>query len=393
MRPRGSVQEPKMKKVVNYFAAVAGIIVLFLLAYFFYDLFICFLVAAVLSLLGRPITNLFKKIHIKKWYVPDGLAAALTLISFGLILTLVILLIGPMISSQAAMFRDIKTNDVIEYFKGPLAEIHSFLVTYGVIPAEEDLTAMLTHSLNKILDFASLGSFFGGMVSTASSLVVNIFTVLFLLFFLLRDQPIIRNIIMAVVPKSAEDKTKTIISETRVLMTRYFCGLLTELVSMMVILSVLLSIMGIKNAILIGFLGGFLNVIPYLGPVIGCVLGCVLGVISTLNIQDYGMLLPNVLIIIGCFVAANAVDNFLLQPIIYSKSVKAHPIEIFLVILMAAKIGGVFGMIIALPTYSLIRIVAKQFLGKLKFVDALVKDMKFSSTPEATNDDGAETDS
>ena len=380
MRPRESVQEPKIKKVINYFAALAGVIVLFLLAYFFYDLFICFLVASVLSLIGRPLTKLFKKIHIRGWYLPDGVAAALTMVSFGLLLTLLILLIGPMISSQASMFRDIKSNDVIEYFKGPIADIHNFLVTYGVMPADEDLVVTLSQSLNKILDSASGAGFFGSVVSTAGSFVVNTFTVLFLLFFLLRDRPILHNIVMAVTPKWAEKKTEAIITETGNMMTRYFFGLLTELVCMMVILSVLLSIMGVKNAVLIGFLGGFLNVIPYLGPIIGCVVGCVLGIISTLNIQDYAMLLPNVLIIIGCFVAANAVDNFFLQPTIYSKSVKAHPIEIFLVILMAAKIGGVFGMIVALPAYSLIRIVAKQFWGNLKFVDALVNNMKFSTS-------------
>ena len=122
-----------------------------------------------------------------------------------------------------------------------------------------------------------------------------------------------------------------------------------------------------------------MNIIPYLGPLMGGAIGVVIGIISNLGINAFDMIMPNTLEIIGVFVAANVVDNFVLQPTIYSKSVFAHPIEIFIVILMAGNIAGVVGMIIAIPTYTLIRIVARQFLSEFKFIDLLTKKLDIDS--------------
>ena len=84
------------------------------------------------------------------------------------------------------------------------------------------------------------------------------------------------------------------------------------------------------------------------------------------------------------FVVAQLLDNFVLQPLIFSKSVKAHfTLEIFMVILAAGSLGGIVGMIIAVPTYSFIRIIAKEFFNGYKssfmsdevFVQGLTKDL------------------
>jgi predicted PurR-regulated permease PerM len=50
-------------------------------------------------------------------------------------------------------------------------------------------------------------------------------------------------------------------------------------------------------------------------------------------------------------------DNIVLQPLIFSKSVKAHPLEIFVIIFAGASLAGVLGMIAAIPVYTIIRVV------------------------------------
>lgn len=142
---------------------------------------------------------------------------------------------------------------------------------------------------------------------------------------------------------------------------------------MVILIFIGLTIFGIENALVIAIIGGFMNIIPYLGPLMGCAVGVVVGIISNLGINAYDMILPNTLEIAGVFLVANAIDNFVLQPTIYSKSVFAHPIEIFLVILMAGNIGGIVGMIVAIPAYTLIRIIAKQLLSEFKFIEMLTK--------------------
>jgi predicted PurR-regulated permease PerM len=89
----------------------------------------------------------------------------------------------------------------------------------------------------------------------------------------------------------------------------------------------------------------------------------------------YDHVLVTAIIVVLVFSAANLIDNIILQPIIYSTSVKAHPVEIFLVIIMAGSLAGIPGMILAIPGYTVLRIVAREFLGKFRLVRKLTQNM------------------
>ena len=84
-------------------------------------------------------------------------------------------------------------------------------------------------------------------------------------------------------------------------------------------------------------------------------------------------------ILAGIFVFAQLIDNYIFQPIIYSNSVKAHPLEIFIVLLMAGYVGGVVGMLIAIPAYTVIRVFAAKFLSHVKFVRMLTGSVQEKS--------------
>jgi predicted PurR-regulated permease PerM len=159
------------------------------------------------------------------------------------------------------------------------------------------------------------------------------------------------------------------------MLSRYFIGLLSQLFIMMILLTIGLSLFGVDNAILIGFFGGFMNVIPYLGPIIGATIGTVLGISSDLGMGLYDNALNTAITVILVFVIANLLDNIVVQPLIYSKRVNAHPIEILLVILMAGSLAGIPGMILAIPGYTVLRIVAKEFLSGFKLIDKLTENI------------------
>jgi predicted PurR-regulated permease PerM len=162
-----------------------------------------------------------------------------------------------------------------------------------------------------------------------------------------------------------------VIGQIKNLLSRYFIGLCGELLSMMTLLTIGLSIIGVQNALIIGFLGGLMNIVPYIGPIIGGLIGVLFGVTSALGMglyDDVGWLSTG---IVSVFLITNLIDNIILQPLIYSTSVKARPIEIFLVIIMAGSIAGIAGMILAIPTYTVLRIVAKEFLSQFRLVKKL----------------------
>ena len=364
-----------MNKVKDFIKPIAGILVVGLLIYFFPDIFIYFAIAIILSMLGRPLCGFIKKIHIKKIHLGDSVSSVLTMIIMSLIFSLIFLIIIPLVNKEILILSNIDADAIVEYFEKPTEEIYNFLIQYNIIRPEEDVLKIVEDKLYSIVNWDNFSSILEALVSKTSSLFVGLFSIVFLTFFLLRDPEIVHNIFMAITPDKQMTRMNTILHDSRIMLTRYMFGLISEILCMMILIFIGLTIFGIENAFIIAVMGGLMNIIPYLGPLMGCAIGVIIGIISNLGIGTYDLILPNSLEIIGVFVIANLIDNFVLQPTIYSKSVFAHPIEIFLVILMAGNLGGVIGMIIAIPSYTLIRIVAKQMLSEFKFIELLTKKL------------------
>lgn len=365
-----------MNKILSFIKPIAGILALALLIYFFPDIFLYFAIAVILSMLGRPLCEMLKKIHIKRFHLGDAVSAVLTMVSLFLIFSLIFIFVIPLVNREITILSNIDTEAIKDYFSNPIENFYNFLIQYNIIRPEEDILKMVEDKIYSIISWDNFSTVVTVIVSKMSDIVVGAFSVVFLTFFLLRDPNIVHNIFMAITPDDKTLRMKKILSDSRIMLTRYMFGLIAELLCMMILIFIGLTIFGVESALIIAVIGGFLNIIPYLGPLMGGCIGVIIGIISNLGINAFDMILPNTLEIIGVFVAANAIDNFVLQPTIYSKSVFAHPIEIFLVILMAGNIGGVVGMIVAIPSYTLIRIVAKQLLSEFKFVELLTKNLK-----------------
>ncbi len=363
-----------LKKIIEFVKPLVGLITLCVLAYFFFDVFMWFVIAEVLSLIGRPVMKWLTTVKFGKRTMPQSVAATITILAFFIVITAFFLILVPLVARQAAVFHDIDTSQVLEYYKDPINKIRLWLTSCNIIDANFDIYDTLTKELSNLLNMGNISLFFTSVVSVISSFTIGAFAVIFLLFFMLNEPHMVRDIIIALIPEKYEQQTNKAFHDIHNLLSRYFIGLTSEVLCMMTLITIFLSILGVKNALLIGFLAGLLNVIPYLGPVIGAVLGCILGLLTTLGDQQYDLIIPCLLKISGSVAAANIVDNFVLQPLIYSKSVKAHPVEIFVVIILAGKIGGVFGMLIAIPTYTIIRVIAREFFGQKKIVSALTKE-------------------
>ena len=134
---------------------------------------------------------------------------------------------------------------------------------------------------------------------------------------------------------------------------------------------------GIGYALGIGFIAGLLNIIPYIGPLIGEILGVVLcvvlkygtGVGPDVNIWLFA------LIVLAIMLSVQLVDNFVYQPLIYSTSIQATALETFIVILIGGTLGGIVGMLAAIPAYTVIRVVAGRFFADKKLIKRLMPDL------------------
>ena len=345
------------------------------LAWYFSGILVYVLIAGVFSFIGQPLVRIFDSIHYRKIAMPHTISSVIALLIMVLVVSMLILIFVPIINSQAQIISSINFQYLGEQLEKPLLSLEEQLLRFNMLDDKATLEELISGELESIVSMTSATSLLGNVVGLAGSLFIGVFSVIFLTFFFLRDEHLFFNGIMLFVPERFEEKGATILKDIRYLLSRYFVGLSFELLTMMTLITIGLKIFGVEGALLIGFLGGLMNVVPYIGPIIGALIGVILGATSNLSAEMYTDVLPITLKILGTFLVANLIDNFLLQPIIYSKSVKSHPIEIFLVILMAGSLAGIPGMILAIPSYTVLRIIAKQFFSQSKLVKTLTRDI------------------
>jgi predicted PurR-regulated permease PerM len=253
--------------------------------------------------------------------------------------------------------------------------LNEFLVQYNVLGTEKTIASYIEEQISSLLDLTKFTNFFANLVSATGNVFMGTFIILFLTFYFILEENLVKNFILLLTPDEHSDNMERVLHDSKLLLVRYFHGILLEIVIMMTLESAGLLIFGIPNAILIGFLGGLMNVIPYLGPIIGASIGIILVTLSELSLGNYDMVLISIITVIAVFAGANLIDNFILQPQIYSRRVKAHPVEVFLVIIVGGKVAGIAGMILAIPTYTIIKVIAREFAQRMKLVKFLTRKM------------------
>lgn len=344
-------------------------------AWYFFNILIYVIIAGVLSFIGQPLVRFFDGVKIRNVKIPHSISALLSLTIMLIIITSFFMIFVPVISRQANIISSIDFQYLGHKLEDPLHDFEEKLVEYNILSHNMTIEELISTELESLMELVSVKTVFGNVLGFAGSLFMALFSVVFLLFFFLRDEHLFYDGIMLFVPTKYEQKAANILKDTRRLLSRYFVGLTVEVLSMITLITLGLLIFGVEGALLIGFLGGMMNIIPYLGPMIGATIGVVIGATSNLSVGNYEEVLPFTAIILGTFFIANLIDNMVLQPLIYSTSVKAHPIEIFLIILMAGSLAGIPGMILAIPTYTVFRIIAKQFFTESKLVKKLTENI------------------
>jgi predicted PurR-regulated permease PerM len=358
----------------NWLYLLGGFVLLTLMWYFS-DIVTYLLLAWVMSLLGQPLMRFFtQRVHIGKYKIGNSGAALLTIATFYAILAGVILIFVPTLVHQANNLANLDYQALGLKLQGPFSWLDHQAHQTGILHEGESLATKVQESLLSWFRPSLVSDIVGVVFSAAGNVVVVLSSVSFILFFFLEEKGLFASIIHAVVPTRSEPKVLEAMDESSIALTSYFKGLLTQLVSFSLMTTTFLWILGVPNALLIGLAGGLLNIVPYVGPIIGLVFGWFITLSSGLSLElnELGFLLLKVA---GAFLTAQAIDNLFLSTLIFSKSVKAHPLEIFIVTLIAAKIGGVAGMVVGIPVYTVIRVIARIFFSQFKLVQRLTEHL------------------
>ena len=314
--------------------------------------------------MGYPITYRIEKIKIGKRKIPNSIAALLTIIIIvGLIFGLFFIIIPPLIT-EVKFLTTLNFHDVLQNILAQFPGLKRTLLKLGT---EEDLKQNLSAQLKHLVNTDNITLIVNNVFHYLGMLLGGTLCVLFITFFILKDEKIVRQSLLTITPSRFDNEMSDIFRTSKNMLSKYFAGLFIDMFIVSASIMVVLSILGIKNALLISFVAGLLNVIPYIGSMITMIIAIFLGVSGCISSGTYELIGPTINKIFFSLLSINLIDGFIIQPLIFSNSVKAHPLEIFIVTLMGATIGGIFGMVVALPVYTILRIIAKEFLTHLKF--------------------------
>ena len=345
-----------------------------ILCYFLYKIqsVIAYLaIAAVIALIGRPIVLFLRR----KLKLPNTLAVLFSMLLMVGVLVGIIALFVPLISEQGKNLSLLNIDDLQNNLNILYKEITDYLGLSTVAVNEVLEDANIEKNILGGLDIGFIPNFLNSFLNILSSASIGLFSVLFISFFFLKDRNLFQNGLLMFVPNTKEKGTVNSIDKINNLLSRYFLGLLLQIFILFVIYTIVLLIVGIENAIVIAFLCALFNVIPYVGPIIGAVLMIILTMTSNLGTDFSTVILPKTGYVLIGLVIGQLVDNFFSQPFIFSNSVKSHPLEIFLIIIIAGLLFGVVGMIVAVPGYTAIKVILKEFLSENKLVKSLTHNL------------------
>lgn len=255
------------------------------------------------------------------------------------------------VRSIGLTMREVALSDVVTFIEKQLSR---------VLPVERgDLIGSITRAVEEL--------FQGEQITDTVSSVVDLFTNLFyaviviplVTFFFLKDGDKIRRSVLRLVPNRYFEVTLAIIEKIETNIGRYFRALLMQCVAVGTVASILLTIAGLNYALAVGIFTGLANMIPYFGPLIGFLAGTVVGITQTGNFS----LVPGILIAMSLTQLA---DNLFFQPFIFSRAARAHPLVILFVVLIGAQLGGIIGMLIAIPITATIKVMIEQIVWSVR---------------------------
>jgi predicted PurR-regulated permease PerM len=351
--------------ILRALAILAGLALLIYFLVKIQSVIVYIIIAGILSLISRPLILFLRK----RLKFPNTIAVVFTMMVMLGLLTGLIVMFVPLVAEQGKSLSLLEVDklqmNVQEIFK----QITAYFSSKGI-----DVLGELKN-VDFISKFKEIPNLLNAVLGTLGSLSVGLFSVLFISFFFMKDSHLLRNGFLVIIPDNTEERFSKSLETIKDLLSRYFIGLITQITILFVLYTIILLIFGIDNAVVIAFLCALLNLIPYVGPMIGAIIMFILSMTSNIGQDFQTEILPTTLYVMIGYLIAQLIDNFGSQPLIFSKTTKSHPLEIFLIIIIGGLLFGIMGMITAVPLYTALKVILKEFLADNKIVKSLTKDL------------------
>lgn len=320
-------------------------------------------IAAVIALIFSPMIQFMKR----RLKMKNALAVIIAMLILVLLLGGLISLFIPLVVKESENLSLLNSQEFRNKMEYVIGEVDTYFKSKNINLVEKLQGIDFGNYLKQIPNFMN------SILGTFGNVLIGFLSVLFISFFFMSDNTLLKKNILAIIPDNIEDRIIDSLRKIRKLLSRYFIGLILQITILFIIYTITLLIFGIENAVVIALLAALLNLIPYVGPLIGGILMILLTMTENLSLDFQSQILPTTVYVLIGYIIAQLVDNFFSQPFIFSKSTKSHPLEIFLVILISGYLFGILGMVLAVPSYTAIKVVLKEFWSNYEFVRHMTK--------------------
>ena len=357
-----------------------GIVAVFiLLGFIFTDIYAYFAISLIIAAILKPVSLFFKSIQIFGYRVPKIVSVFMSFLLLGVVVFLFVLLFVPLISDQVKILSELDYSNLTNRLGQPLKAVEDFLITNELTQEKEGfIIENIQAQIRGLISQLDFGNLFNALLGLTGTVFVGVLAVGFITFFLLYQSVAIRRWLISLLSNKYFEVTIAALNKIERLLSNYLLGISLQMIAIFLLASLGLSLIGLKYAVTIAMFAAVANIIPYLGPLLGSIFAVLVGVTVTQElqgIQDYLFLIGK---IISVFAIVQVTDNVLWQPLIFSKSVKAHPLEIFIIIFAGATLAGIVGMIAAIPVYTVIRVSFIEFYtGSRKYRVFKLQKVKF----------------
>ncbi|MBQ3061072.1 MAG: AI-2E family transporter [Lachnospiraceae bacterium] len=327
------------------------------------------IIALVMAYLLFPLTNCFQRLIMKiKFFRNKETKSRLIAVLFVVLLLLLVIagVLSLIIFSITDQLRLAKFQDiyvVAENLVKSINDLYNNLVDkLGSINVEsEEVNAYLKQMGGVLLEkVASISTSIISSVTGVTSFFGKLFfAFIMMIYFLIDGKEIKRQvsrISKALLSNKTNDKINYVLGEADQVFSGYIRGQFMDAAFMMIALSVILSILGVRFGLIIGICAGLGNLIPYFGPFVGYG-----GVILVCGISGDVKLM---IISIIALLILQAIDGNIIGPKLLSNCIKIHPLIVIISLVFGSAIGGLLGMLLAVPVGALIKVLFMNYIDK-----------------------------
>jgi len=348
-------------KYLFYFQVFIVALAVLILGWIFNEIMTYLVISLVISTILKPMVQFFSYLTIFKIRIPLSVSVLLSMfLLVGLLLGFVLIFI-PLIVEQIDVLSQLNYNEILYNLDAPLKKVERFLIRNRIV-AEKTGFLRKQLQINNLLDMKTIyvSSLVNFIIEVFKNVSISVLAVGFMTYFLLYERGILRKTFLRFLPNKYFELSLGAMFKIERLLANYLIGLLIQLTGIFVFTAIGLSVLQIPYALTIALFAAVVNLIPYIGPLIGGSFSILVGVSTAGELgtpDDYFWLAIKILSVTA---SVHFLDNVIMQPIIFSRSVKAHPMEIFVAIFVGAAIANVVGMILAIPVYTIIRVIYKE---------------------------------